>query len=77
MTPANVIIAPAVVRRRLKQEYAELGGYKPVAEQYGVSAAMVWKIIDEGYVPKTYDTLKKLGYIPTCPQCGYEFDDQA
>ena len=29
----------------------------------------------EGYVPKTYDMLKKLGYIPTCPRCGYEFDE--
>ena len=75
MTPVDVIIAPQHVRRRLKQEYKELEGYKPVAQQYGVSAAMVWKIIEEGYVPKTYDVLKKLGYIPTCPHCGYEFND--
>ena len=75
MKPGDVIIAPQHVRRRLKAEYKELEGYKPVAQQYGVSAAMVWKIIEEGYVPKTYDVLKKLGYIPTCPRCGYEFND--
>ena len=76
MTPVSVIIAPWVVRRRLKAEHEELRGLKPVAQQYGVSAAMIWKIIEEGYVPKTYEMLKKLDYIPTCPQCGYEFEDE-
>jgi len=76
MIPAGVIIAPEVVRRRLAAEHKELGGLKPVAKQYGVSAAMIWKIIEEGYVPKTYEMLKKIGYIPTCPKCGYEFGEE-
>ena len=76
MNPRGVIIAPEHVRRRLEQEHEQLGGLKPVAAQYDVSAAMIWRIINEGYVPKTYETQKKLGYIPTCPKCGYEFNDQ-
>ena len=75
MTPVDVIIAPQHVLRRLEGEYAELGGYKPVAQQYGVSAAMIWQILNKGYVPKTYEMKKRLGYIPTCPKCGYEFND--
>ena len=64
-----------VVRERLALEYRRLGGYKPVAAPYGVSASLVWQILTRGYVPKTYEMLKKLGYIPTCPRCGYEFDE--
>ena len=77
MTPDDVIIAPEHVRRRLQQEYDADNetGYKPLAEKYGVSAALIMRIIKEGYVPKTHEMLKKLGYIPTCPKCGYEFDD--
>ena len=77
MNPRGVIIAPEYVRRRLEGEYKELGGYKPVATQYGVSPSLVWQIINKGYVPQTYEMQKKLGYIPSCPQCGYEFDEQA
>ena len=77
MTPVSVIIAPEYVRRRLQQEYNEDNeiGYKPLADKYGVSAALIMRIIKDGYVPKTYGILKKLGYIPTCPQCGYEFEE--
>ena len=75
MSLSDVIIAPECVRKRLEGEYAELGGYKPVASQYGVSAAMVWQILNKGYVPKTYEMRKKLGYVPTCPRCGYEFEE--
>ena len=75
MTPNGVIIAPEHVLKRLEAEYAILGGYKPVAAQYGVSAAMIWQILNKGYVPKTHEMLKRLGYIPTCPKCGYEFDE--
>ena len=42
MSPNGVIIAPEYVRRRLDTEYKELGGYKPVAMQYGVSPSLVW-----------------------------------
>ena len=73
MTPNGVIIAPDHVLRRLRAEYKALEGYKPVAAQYGVSAAMIWQIINKGYVPATYEMRKKLGYIPVCPQCGYEW----
>ena len=77
MSSWDVIIAPECVRRRLQQEYDvdDKSGYKPLADKYGVSAAMIWKILTEGYVPKTYEMRKKLGYVPTCPRCGYEFDD--
>jgi len=75
MSLVGVIIAPECVRRRLEGEYKELGGYKPVAMQYGVSASLIWQILRRGYVPKTYEMQKKLGYVPTCPRCGYEFDD--
>lgn len=77
MSLVDVIIAPECVRRRLEAEYDENDdeGYKPLADKYGVSAAMIMRIIKEGYVPKTYKMLKKLGYIPTCPKCGYEFDE--
>ena len=76
MTPSGVIIAPEYVLRRLQGEYDKLGGYKPVAAQYGVSAALIWQILNKGYVPKTYEMQKTLGYIPKCPRCGYEFDDK-
>lgn len=76
MTPPSVIIAPQHVRRRLRAEYEELGGYKPVASQYGVSAAMIWQILNKGYVPTTYEMRKKLGYVPRCPECGYEFEEE-
>jgi len=78
MTLISVIIAPWLVRQRLQQEYDvdHETGYKPLADRYGVSAAMIMRIIKDGYVPKTYDMLKKLGYIPTCPKCGYEFGEE-
>ncbi len=75
MALKSVIIAPEYVLRRLQGEYEELGGYKPVAQQYGVSAAMIWQILNKGYVPKTYDMRKRLGYVPTCPNCGHEFEE--
>ena len=75
MNSGDVIIAPECVRKRLEGEYEQLGGYKPVAQQYGVSAAMIWQILNNGYVPKTYEMRLKLGYIPSCPRCGYEFND--
>jgi len=75
MTPPSVIIAPQHVQRRLRAEYDELGGYKPVASQYGVSAAMIWQILYFGYQQTAYEMRKKLGYVPTCPECGYEFDE--
>ena len=75
MTLVSVIIAPNHILTRLELEYEELGGYKPVAQQYGVSAAMIWQILNKGYVPKTYDMRKKLGYVPTCPNCGHEFSE--
>ncbi len=77
MTSVSVIIAPDHVRRRLQQEYDadDKVGYKPLADKYGVSAAMIMRIIKDGYVPKTYKMLKKLGYIPTCPNCGHEFGE--
>ena len=78
MSLRSVIIAPEYVRRSLQQEYDvdDKVGYKPLADKYGVSAAMIWKILREGYVPKTYEMRKKLGYVPTCPECGYEFDEE-
>ena len=78
MTLISVIIAPWLVRQRLLQEYGadNATGYKPLADKYGVSAAMIMRIIKDGYVPKTYNMLKKLGYIPTCPKCGYEFYEE-
>ena len=77
MNSGDVIIAPECVRRSLQQEYDEDDevGYKPLADKYGVSAAMIWKILREGYVPKTYEMRKKLGYVPICPECGYEFGE--
>jgi len=75
MSLNSVIIAPECVRRRLQQEYDadDATGYKPLADKYGVSAATIWRILTEGYVPKTYEMQKKLGYLPICPQCGYEW----
>ena len=71
----SVIIAPEYILRRLQGEYEELGGYKPVAQQYGVSAAMVWQILNNGYVPAKAETGIKLGYVPGCPNCGHEFEE--
>ena len=75
MAKMSVIVNPECVRRRLEVEYEEFGGYKPVSMQYGVSPSLVWQIITKGYVPATYEMRKRLGYIPTCPKCGYEFDE--
>ncbi len=78
MANPSVIVAPENVRRCLQQEYGANSetGYKPLADKYGVSAALIMRIVKDGYVPKTYAVLKKLGYIPTCPQCGYEFEER-
>ena len=43
---------------RLKEE---LGTWQAVGDQYGVSRAVVWRIVNEGYEPKDNSLRRKLG----------------
>ena len=49
-------MARKTIRERMKKDYEDLvqdGGYKAVSERWGLTTAMVWRIINEdGYWPK-------------------------
>ena len=59
---------------KLKKEYRTLGSYQVVADKRNVSKPMVWRVINQGYVPKKKDIRNRLGFdelaeVPVCP-CG-------
>ena len=54
------------IRSLLKEDYDRLceeGGYVAVAERWGLSDSMVWRIINEGYWPVDEKIREQLIYV--------------
>jgi len=49
--------------------------YRAIAERYGISAGLAWKIENDGLVPKRNDIRRKLGLSFLCPRCGLEIEN--
>ena len=49
--------------------------YRAIAAHYGATAGMVYRMINEGYEPKTLEIRCKFRYPIECPNCGHEFED--
>ncbi len=49
--------------------------YRQIAARYDASAGMVFRMINEGYEPKTLDIRHKFRYPIECPNCGHEFEE--
>ena len=47
--------------------------YRAIASHYGATAGMVFRMINEGYEPKTLEIRRKFDYPIECPNCGHEF----
>lgn len=63
------------LRKMLNYEYSLYGTYEGVAEIYGVSRALIWKIVNKDYEPKRDLTRKKFGLlslkeVEVCSSCG-------
>ncbi|HMN14654.1 MAG TPA: hypothetical protein PKD55_20230 [Bellilinea sp.] len=59
----------------LKDDYSYLKSWEAVAQQYGVTKPVVYRMVCRGYEPKDPHIRLKLGmpvYVPApaCPQCG-------
>ena len=50
--------------------------YRAIAARYDATAGMVYRMINEGYEPKTVDIRRKFGYPVECPNCGHEFYEE-
>jgi len=48
--------------------YAELGSWRKVADHYGSSKSMAWRIANEGYEPKDKAIRKKFGFTELITQ---------
>lgn len=68
----------AEVSRTLKNEYSELsdsGGWRAVGSRHGISGGMAYRIVVDGYNPRSPTVRAKLGLpsivpTPACPNCG-------
>lgn len=47
--------------------------YRAIAARYDATAGMVYRMINEGYEPKTLAIRRKFEYPIECPNCGCEF----
>jgi len=45
----------------LKADFEELGSYAAVGRKYGVHRAIIWRIMNDNYVPRDNLTRRKLG----------------
>jgi hypothetical protein len=67
VTPQHGVKAFDSLRRRLRRELRSnrpphgKGGYRALSARYGVSAAMLQKVIVEGYYPRSPEICYKLG----------------
>ena len=73
----NASNAHNIVVARLRALRAGNMPYRAIAARYGATAGMVYRMINEGYEPKTVDIRRKFGYPIECPNCGCEFYEQA
>jgi len=69
----NASNAHNIVLERLRALKAGNMPYRAIAAHYGATAGMVWRMINEGYEPKTFDIRRKFGYPIECPNCGHQF----
>ena len=74
MTASN---AHNIILGRLRALKEGNMSYRAIASHYGATAGMVWRMVNEGYEPKTVDIRRKFGYPVECPHCGEEFYEQA
>jgi hypothetical protein len=63
------------LRRELRAKYAELGNWRLVAKEYGITKPMAYRIAVRGYEPKDAHIRAALGLpvliqTPACPACG-------
>ena len=63
------------VRRKIKKAYKEAQNWRVVAEQFGITVAMAWRIANQDYEPKDPKIRVKLGLsalapAPVCERCG-------
>jgi len=64
-----------VIRRDIKKAYKRLKNWRAVGRAFGISAAMAWRISEQGYEPKDVDIrlrlgMTALGVAPVCEVCG-------
>ena len=65
-----------IVIRRLRALKEGDMSYRAIASRYSATAGMVWRMINEGYEPKTLEIRRKFGYPIECPNCGHEFNEE-
>jgi len=73
MTARN---AHNIVLRRLRALRAGNMSYRAIAARYDATAGMVYRMINEGYEPKTLAIRRKFEYPIECPNCGCEFYEE-
>ena len=73
MTARN---AHNIVLRRLRALRAGNMSYRAIAARYDATAGLVYRMINEGYEPKTLAIRRKFEYPIECPNCGCEFYEE-
>ncbi len=71
----NASNAHNIVLRRLRALREGDMPYRAIAARYDATAGMVYRMINDGYEPKTLDIRRKFGYPIECPNCGHEFSE--
>jgi len=49
------------LKRTLEADFKELGSYAAVGRKYGVHRAVIWRVMNDDYVPRDNLTRRKLG----------------
>ena len=63
--------APQTPQERLKSQHATGMSYNEIAIFYGVSKAMAWRVVNEGYEPVDETLREKLGFPQIIKQTVY------
>jgi len=64
MQPNTPLLARNATIERLKSDKDTLGSYARVGRKYGVSGALIWRIVVQGYEPKDQEIRDRLGLPP-------------
>ena len=51
----------ARLQKEIAEFYDDLGSWEKVGDHYGVHRIVVWRIVNQGYEPKSNDVRRKLG----------------
>ena len=62
-----------IVLRRLRALREGNMSYRAIAAHHDATSGMVFRMINEGYEPKTVEIRRKFDYPIECPNCGHEF----